>query len=106
MENSKSTIFKREDGSRVKIEVALLGNNKEIKYKIKIFHCEANKKTFKDYTGKNLLKYQRADLSDKQKLLEEHALSCGVTKEEIDISAHNLYLSLKPKDIFFETNLS
>lgn len=106
MENKSSTIFKREDGSRVKIEVSLVSNNQDMKYKVKILHCEANKKVFKDFTSKNLFRYQKADNSDKQKLLEEHALSLGVTKEEIEISAHNLYLSLKPKDIFFETNLS
>ena len=97
-------IFKRDDGSRVKIkcnwhEINTIGfDNNQINYDFEVFYCPHKKKVFIDTLDREDYEYRRLDIKEKKKWKLKKALEY-VNHREIYEVMLELWESLKPQRI-------
>lgn len=89
------TIFKREDGSRVKVRVLINMSRSKIEYLVNVLTCLPGKRKFIDTTDTNKHEYRVLDLDQRLAKRLENALEV-CSQAEIDEACEAAWKKIKP----------
>jgi len=92
-------IFKREDGSRVKVIAKIMIDSWRAKagfqYSTEVFTCEKGKRTWKPTYDQNCYRYRKLSMEERVEFQDDSKLD-AVSESELSSVLTNLWKKLKP----------